>query len=236
MPNAVTVITGAAGALGSGLARYLLTRDEKVALVDRPEAKPALDALASEYPGRALGLAVDVSSTAAWQQALPIIHAELGRPTGAALIAGGFRGGRYFYESNGDTWSEMLSRNLITTEVSLQAMVTELIKAGGGSIVVIGARPAVRPWEGAKMAEYTTSKAAVVALAQAVASEVVEERVRVNAVLPSTLDTPANRAANPSTDFTRWVTVDSMSGVIAFLLSDAARDISGATIPVYGRV
>jgi NAD(P)-dependent dehydrogenase (short-subunit alcohol dehydrogenase family) len=100
---------------------------------------------------------------------------------------------------------------------------------------VIGARPAVRPWEGKQMAEYTASKAAIVALAQAVASEVLEHNVRVNVVLPSAIDTAANRAAMPNADFSRWVSVESLSGVIAFLLSDDARDISGAVIPVYGR-
>jgi NAD(P)-dependent dehydrogenase (short-subunit alcohol dehydrogenase family) len=85
------------------------------------------------------------------------------------------------------------------------------------------------------MAEYTTSKAAVVALAQTVASEVLEHNVRVNVILPSAMDTAANRASMPNADFSRWVSVASMAEVIAFLLSDAARDISGATIPVYGR-
>ncbi len=82
---------------------------------------------------------------------------------------------------------------------------------------------------------YTASKHAAVALAQTVAAEVVEYGVRINAVLPSTMDTPANRAAMPKADFGKWVTTPSAAGVIAFLLSDAARDVSGAAIPLYGR-
>jgi NAD(P)-dependent dehydrogenase (short-subunit alcohol dehydrogenase family) len=100
---------------------------------------------------------------------------------------------------------------------------------------VVGARAAVRPETSAGAAAYAASKAAVVALAQAAAAEVLKHGVRVNAVLPSILDTPANRAGIPGADFTRWVSVDSLAGVIQFLLSDAARDITGAAIPVYGR-
>jgi NAD(P)-dependent dehydrogenase (short-subunit alcohol dehydrogenase family) len=92
-----------------------------------------------------------------------------------------------------------------------------------------------RPWTSASASGYSASKAAVVALAQTVAAEVLESTVRLNAVLPSTMDTAANRAAMPNADPARWVSTDSVAGVIAFLLSDAARDVSGAAIPVYGR-
>src|SRR6185312_7437295 len=101
--------------------------------------------------------------------------------------------------------------------------------------VLIGSRNAERPWTGASAAAYTAAKSAVVALGQAVAAEVLESGVRINAVLPSTLDTPANRKAMPSADPARWVTTESAAKVIAFLLSDDARDISGAALPIYGR-
>jgi NAD(P)-dependent dehydrogenase (short-subunit alcohol dehydrogenase family) len=100
----------------------------------------------------------------------------------------------------------------------------------------VGARAAARPETGAGAAAYTASKAAVVALAQAVAAEVLEHGVRVNAVLPSILDTEPNRQAMPGADFRRWVGVESLASVISFLLSDDARDISGAAVPVYGRL
>jgi len=102
-------------------------------------------------------------------------------------------------------------------------------------VVVIGSRAAVEPWTSAGAAAYAASKAAVVALAQAAAAEVRDRGVRVNAVLPSTLDTPANRAAMPGADATKWVTLESAAQVVAFLLSDEARDIQGAALPVYGR-
>ena len=99
---------------------------------------------------------------------------------------------------------------------------------GRGSVVVVGSRAVERPWTSASASAYGTTKAAVVALAQTVAAEVLEHGVRVNAILPSTLDTAANRRAMPEADSSRWVTTESAAGVIAFLLSDEARDVSGA--------
>jgi NAD(P)-dependent dehydrogenase (short-subunit alcohol dehydrogenase family) len=104
-----------------------------------------------------------------------------------------------------------------------------------GSIVVIGSRAAVNPETSANAAAYAASKAALLALARAVAAEVLAHGVRVNAVLPSTMDTPANRAAMPDVDPGRWVSLGSAAGLVAFLLSDEARDVSGAAVPIYGR-
>jgi NAD(P)-dependent dehydrogenase (short-subunit alcohol dehydrogenase family) len=110
-----------------------------------------------------------------------------------------------------------------------------MVAARRGSIVLIGSRAAARPWEASGSAAYAASKAAVVALAQAVAAEVLEDRVRVNVVLPSTIDTAQNRSAMPDADASRWVSLESLCEVIAFLLSESARDVSGAALPVYGR-
>ena len=132
-------------------------------------------------------------------------------------------------------WRALLATNLETTHASLRALVPGMVARGRGSIVVVGSRAVERPWTSASASAYGATKAAVVALAQIVAAEVVENGVRVNAILPSTLDTPANRRAMPDADPSRWVTTDSAAAVIAFLLSDDARDVSGAAIPVYGR-
>jgi NAD(P)-dependent dehydrogenase (short-subunit alcohol dehydrogenase family) len=129
----------------------------------------------------------------------------------------------------------MMDANLETVHRSLRALLPPMVARKHGSIVAIGSRAAVDPASSAKAAAYAASKAATVALVQAVAAEVREHGVRVNAVLPSTMDTPANRAAMPNADPARWVSLPSAASVIAFLLSDEARDISGAAIPVYGR-
>ncbi|HTM46195.1 MAG TPA: SDR family NAD(P)-dependent oxidoreductase [Polyangiaceae bacterium] len=233
--QSLTLITGAAGALGSAVAKHLLSLGQRLVLLDRPGQEQALDDLSAVAKDRCLAVSLDVSSHAQWQAVLGKVQAQWGAPTGAALIAGGFAGGSAFHESKPELLAQMLERNLTTAATSLRAVVGAFVKHQRGSVVLVGARPAVRPWDGGTMAEYTTSKAAVVALMQAVASEVLEHGVRVNAVLPSAMDTAANRASMPKADFNRWVSVDSMAQVIAFLLSDAARDISGAALPVYGR-
>jgi NAD(P)-dependent dehydrogenase (short-subunit alcohol dehydrogenase family) len=101
--------------------------------------------------------------------------------------------------------------------------------------VIVGSRAAVRPETSKGAAAYAASKAAVVALAEAAAAEANDAGVRVNAILPSTIDTPANRKAMPDVDPSRWVSIPSLAGVIAFLLAEESRDVSGAAIPVYGR-
>ena len=108
-----------------------------------------------------------------------------------------------------------------------------LLEAGGGSIVCVGTRAAVQPFSGA--AGYIASKAAVIAFAQAVAVEYKQDRIRCNAMLPSVIDTPGNRASTPDADFSRWVKPSEIAGVIAHLLSDDSLPTSGAAIPVYGR-
>jgi NAD(P)-dependent dehydrogenase (short-subunit alcohol dehydrogenase family) len=155
---------------------------------------------------------------------------------GAVLAAGGWRGGAPIYETTDDVWSGMLTANLETTRVSLQALLPGMLKRGRGSIVVLSSAAAARPWEHPRAAAYAAAKAASLALVQACAAEVLASGVRVNTVLPSTIDTPANRKGSPDADFTRWVTPESIGDVIAFLLSDAARDISGAALPVYGKL
>lgn len=228
MEKGEIVVTGAGGALGSGVVRALAASGRRVIAVERDAAR-AQQTFAGVANCRVLGF--DLSSSAAWQSALA--DSEI---AGAVLVAGAWKGGARFFEAGSDAiWSTVMSANLETTRISLQALLPRMVSAKAGSIVAIGSRTAPRPWEGAKAAAYAASKAAVVALVQACAAEVLADGVRINAVLPSTIDTAANRAAMPKHDPSQWVSVESLSGVIAFLLSDAARDISGAAIPVFGR-
>ncbi len=223
------IVTGAGGALGSGLVRALAAAGQRVIAVER-DASRAQQEFAGVAGVRTLGF--DISSGPDWASALA--DSEI---AGAVLVAGTWQGGRRMFEAGADaTWGTLMSANLETARVSMQALLPRLVAAKSGSVVAIGSRVAVRPWEGAHAAAYATSKAALVALVQAVAGEVLADGVRVNAVLPSTIDTPANRAAMPKSDPGHWVSIESLSAVIAFLLSDASRDISGAALPVYGRV
>lgn len=234
MADAV-IVTGANGALGSSLVARLVAGDRVVVAVGRGVDQAKLDA--EHGAGHAIASAFDVSAIGAWESLITQLKASGHAITGAVLAAGAWRGGQKLHEqSDTATWQAMLNANLETARVSLQALLPGMVAQKRGSIVAIGSMAGVRPWEQGKSAAYAASKAATLALAQAVAAEVLADGVRVNVVLPSTIDTPANRAGMPKADASRWVQPESLGDVIAFLLSDAARDISGAALPVYGRV
>ncbi len=233
--SACAVVTGAAGALGSAVARHLAkTRQIPVALLDSERHHDRLEALVREL-GTARAYVGDLADAGAWIDILPRIEADLGPPQSAALVAGGYAGGAPFWETDEASWNAMLHGNLDTVAHALRALLPGMVARRDGRIVVIGSRAVERPWTGAGAAAYVTAKSAVVALAQAVAAEAREHGVTVNAVLPSTLDTPANRANMPDADASRWVPLDAAANQIGFLLSDDAREISGAAIPIYGR-
>ncbi len=232
----VIVVTGAAGALGAALSHHLVARGYGVAGVGLRRHEERLGRLQQEIGTAFTGLALEADSAAGWDALLDAAEARLGPVSGAALVAGGWRGGRPFHEDrDGAVWREMLDENLESAHRALLALVPRLAARRSGSVVVVGSRNVERPWSGAGSAAYTVAKSAVVALVRVVASEVLDAGVRVNAVLPSTIATPQNRAAMPDADASRWVEPESIAAVIEFLLSDAARDVSGAVLPVYGR-
>jgi NAD(P)-dependent dehydrogenase (short-subunit alcohol dehydrogenase family) len=232
----VALVTGAAGALGAEVARSLFQGGCKLVLVDAESSKERLLGLAASLGGATV-VAADITAKETWTTALPRIERETGAlPTLAALIAGAWRGGKSLHEeSSDDVWHAMMSANLDTVRRSLRALLPAMVRQRRGSVVVVGSRAAQQPWTSAHAAAYAASKAAVVALAQAVAAEVADQGVRINAILPSTLDTPANRAMMPKGDPSKWVPLASAAAVVRFLLSDDARDVSGAAVPVYGR-
>ena len=220
----ISIVTGGSGALGSSVARALAKRGHTIVLADSPRSKERLEPLAKEL--KAKTCAVDLATADGWKE----VMATAGEASCAALVAGAWKGGM-----DEDAWSAMMTANVETVYRGFRALLPGMQARKNGSIVVVGSRNVERPWTGKGSAEYTASKAAAVAMAQAASAEVLEHGVRINAVLPSTMDTAANRKSMPDADVTRWVTTPSAAGVVAFLLSDAARDISGAAIPLYGR-
>ncbi|HSQ66048.1 MAG TPA: SDR family NAD(P)-dependent oxidoreductase [Polyangiaceae bacterium] len=228
------LVTGASGALGSALARTLVARGASVTLLDRAQSHERVEALRAELGERAAAESLEAPTAEAYAAAIARVEAR-GPIEGAALIAGGWAGGAPLHETSPEIYESMVHANLDTVYFALHALLPGMVARKGGSIVVVGSRNVERPWTGARGAAYTASKAGAVAMAQAAAAEVLEHGVRINAVLPSTMDTPQNRAGMPKADFSRWVTTGSAASVIAFLLSEDARDVSGAAIPVYGR-
>jgi NAD(P)-dependent dehydrogenase (short-subunit alcohol dehydrogenase family) len=148
-------------------------------------------------------------------------------------LVGGFAAGSRVHEMDPDEWERLLQLNLRPGFLLARAAMPRLVERGGGAYVGVSARPALRPFAGA--AAYVTSKAAVLAFVQALDADYRAEGIRANAVLPSVIDTPANRAAEPDADYSKWVQPAEIARVIRFLVSDDSAVTSGGAIPVYGR-
>src|SRR6266851_2019367 len=224
----VLVITGSNGALGQAVAATLSGYGATLALFEHGHTPPtALPAGALHYGG------IDLTQEDAARSVMERVVKEAGRLDGLINIAGGF----HFEKLAGgtlDTWDSMYRINLRTAVVACQAALPYLLQGGGGRIVNVGAMGAIKAATG--MGAYAASKAGVEKLTEALADELKDQGITVNAILPSTLDTPKNRLDMPQADFTRWVAPIEAAEVIAFLVSDAARAITGALIPVVGRV
>jgi NAD(P)-dependent dehydrogenase (short-subunit alcohol dehydrogenase family) len=224
----VLAITGSDGALGQAAAATLSAYGATLALIEHANtASAALPAGARRYGG------IDLTQENAARAVMERVVKEAGRLDGLVNIAGGFRweklaGGTL------DSWDSMYRINLRTAVVSCQAALPFLLQSGGGRIVNVGAMGAVKAAAG--MGAYAASKAGVAKLTEALAEELKDRGITVNAILPSTLDTPKNRADMPQAEFARWVAPAEAAEVIAFLVSDAARAVTGALIPVAGRV
>lgn len=226
MQGKVIVVTGASGALGKVVVEAAITRGARVACVNRAVAKGDATADRIEFGG------VDLADPAQASQAVDAAAAHFGRLDALVNIAGAFA---FETVADGDpkTWQRLHAINLMTALNASRAAIPHLIASGAGRIVNIGAMGALQA--GAGMGAYAASKAAVHRLTEALASEL-KGKVTVNAVLPSTIDTPANRRDMPKADFGAWVTADELANVILFLASDAASGVTGALLPVRGRV
>jgi NAD(P)-dependent dehydrogenase (short-subunit alcohol dehydrogenase family) len=152
---------------------------------------------------------------------------------GVVNLVGGFAAGGRVHDAPIDEFEKQFRLNLRPTYLVTQAALPYMVQGGAGSIVCVGTRAALRPFSGA--AGYISSKAAVIAFAQAVAVEYRDDGIRCNVILPSVIDTPSNRASMPNAEHGRWVKPAEIATVVAHLLTDEALPTSGAAIPVYGR-
>lgn len=151
----------------------------------------------------------------------------------AVHLMGGFAMDGPLHEATIETWDRMMSMNARSAFLFFRAALAPMKEAGQGRLIAVGSRSGEEPAPG--MGAYSASKAALHMLVRTTAAELKQTRINCNAVLPSTIDTAANRAAMPQADFTRWVRPESLAGLIAWLISDAAADVNGALIPIYGK-
>jgi NAD(P)-dependent dehydrogenase (short-subunit alcohol dehydrogenase family) len=229
----VVVVTGATGGLGPAVVRALLDAGASVAATGRRQ--DALDRL-MQAPGagdRLDGRPVDLTDEGQVTAFMAWVADRFGGIDGLAAVAGGFAGGTPVHETPLEVWRSQQETNLTSAFLSLKAVAPHLVRRGGGSIVAVASRPALR---GApSTAAYSVAKSGVLRLVEAMAEELKQQNVSVNAILPSTIDTLDNRAASPKTDYSNWVKPEEIAAVIRWLLGPEARIISGAAIPVYGR-
>jgi NAD(P)-dependent dehydrogenase (short-subunit alcohol dehydrogenase family) len=148
-------------------------------------------------------------------------------------LVGGFAAGPLVHETDPAEFDRLMRLNITPAFNLARAAMPRLIERGTGAFVGVSARPALRPFAGA--AGYITSKAAVLAFIQALDAEYRDAGIRCNAILPSVIDTPANRAAQPNADYSKWVAPEAIAKVVRFLVSEDSAPTTGAAIPVYGR-
>ena len=226
MDGKVVVVTGASGSLGRVVAELALARGAKVAGVDHAASQMPATANRIELGG------VDLSDPAQAKKAIDAVASHFGKCDALINIAGGFA---FEAVAEGDprTWQRMYALNVLTALNASRSALPYLAASPSGRIVNIGAIGALQA--GAGMGPYAASKAGVHRLTEALAAEW-KGKITVNAVLPSIIDTAANRASMPKADFTKWVTPQELAEVILFLTSDVASAVTGALIPVNGRV
>lgn len=221
-------ITGAAGGLGVAVVEAVLREGAMVAAVDYSNAAGAEKAPNfHEFGG------VDLADTQATKKAFAAIGTTLGGLDGLVNVAGAIRFGKV-EEGDLAAWDLLYNVNLRSAVASSMFALPLLQKSGHGRIVNIGSAGAIKPEPG--MGAYAASKAGIDKLTQALAAELKDKGITANAVLPTIIDTPANRKDMPKADFSRWVKPEQIADLIVFLLSDKASAITGAMIPIAGRL
>jgi NAD(P)-dependent dehydrogenase (short-subunit alcohol dehydrogenase family) len=224
------IVIGAAGALGQAVVRAYREEGAVLALIDR--SRELLSSALGAESDVAKHHACDLFDSAAVSGAVQRALAHLGHIDAVCHVAGGFQMGEAVHETTDATWDLMMNTNARAFMNVARAVIPPMVRAGGGKIVAVGALGAKRGQ--ANMGAYAASKRAFEALVESLSAEQRSNGINVNAVLPSIIDTPANRRDMPAADFSKWVAAEDLARVIVFLASDAAKPIHGACLPVQG--
>jgi NAD(P)-dependent dehydrogenase (short-subunit alcohol dehydrogenase family) len=224
------VVAGGSGGLGRAVSLAFLTEGAKVVVPYRNEAEFAeLRSAAGEHGAWLMGRVVDVLD----EGAVAKLVEEVGAIDALVNAVGGYAGGTELWKTEPAEFERMMNLNLRSGYVLARAVVPGMLRRGSGAVVNVASKAAVD--HGAGASAYAASKAAAVAMTDSLAAETRGKGVRVNSVLPSVIDTPANRRAMPDADFAIWPKPEAIAKVILFLCSDAATVVHGASVPVYGQ-
>ena len=222
----VILITGAKGGLGTFVTNSFLESGARVFGVSRSIAD-------SDFPHPSFSaVAAELSDGDRARQVAENVAGKAGRIDGLVHLVGAFAGGRSVAETDDATLDKMLDLNLRSAFHMIRAILPIMRAQGAGRIVGIGSKAAAEP--AALAGVYGASKAALVSLIRTIARENVDRNVSANVVLPGTMDTPANRAADPNADYSKWVHPCQVTKLLVHLVSDQASQVSGAVIPIYG--
>jgi NAD(P)-dependent dehydrogenase (short-subunit alcohol dehydrogenase family) len=223
--TAEVLVAGGTGALGAAVVKELVASGYPVAATwlveeerERLQGVEGVELIRADL--------FDVSQAASAVAAISEIEAVVN-------LVGGYAQGPRLHETDPEEFDRLMRLNLRPNVLLARAAIPRFLRRGGGAFVAVSARPALRPFPGA--APYIVSKAAVLSFVQTLDAEYRQDGIRANAVLPSVIDTPANRAAQPGADYAKWVTPEAIARVIRFLISEDSAPMSGAAVPVYGR-
>ena len=233
LKDKVAIITGGTGALGRAVVSAFLNEGAKIActyIVD--EELKGLSSIIEHYKSNILFIKANVTKEDEVKKTIQETLEGFGEIDILVNIVGGFAYAKVI-ETNEKTWDSMINMNLKSAFLCSKAVLPHMINQNYGKIINISSRPALKGSAG--VGAYSASKAGVLNLTETIADEVKDNDINVNAILPSTIDTPANRRDMPNADFSKWVKPEEIARVIVFLASDDSKPISGAAIPVYGK-
>jgi NAD(P)-dependent dehydrogenase (short-subunit alcohol dehydrogenase family) len=228
MKDKVVLVTGANGGLGKYVTESLLEAGATVAGVSRKIQQSDFSSAAfSAFPG-------DLSSSEAAKNVVESVVKRLGRLDAVVHTVGGFAGGKSIAETDDATLERMFDLNLKNAFFLMRASIPELRKSGGGRFIAIASRAAVEPGPG--VGAYGASKAALISLVKTAAAENKDAGMTANAILPGTMDTPANRQSDPNADFSKCVQPSNVASLVLWLAGNSGKDTNGAVIPIYGDI
>jgi NAD(P)-dependent dehydrogenase (short-subunit alcohol dehydrogenase family) len=230
----VVVVTGSVGNLGLATAQALQEAGARTVLVDRSDER-----LRANYPGldhspdHLLAGGVDLTDPESLVRMVESACERFGCIDALVNTVGGYRGGKPVHEMDLADWDFLFDVNVRTTLLCCRAVIPQMLRQGHGKIVSIASRDGLVGSAG--YSAYSASKSAVLRLTESLAAELRASNINVNCIMPGTIDTPQNRKAIPNGDYSKWVEPEAIADVILFLISDAARAINGAALPVFGK-